>query len=96
MKEGNLGQYLKNSEERLLKAVWKRRKKIAVEKPEDYKKRKKDERWQELVEKPLPSQYHRQTKEVADGETWKWLKVGDTKRELNRRTYICSPCRIKR
>jgi hypothetical protein len=41
MEEGNLGQYLKNSEERLLKAAWKRRKKrMSWTKPEDYKKRK--------------------------------------------------------
>ena len=81
MEEGSLAQYIKNSQERLLIAACKIGKHAPAEQPKDYKERKRDQRWEEIMTKPLQRQYHQQIKDVADKETWNWVRVGDLKRE---------------
>ena len=77
----SLVDYLSQSEERLLKAAWRRRNRSEVEHPDGHKRREHEERVKDWSEKELHGQYIRQTKEVAGSESWNWLKVGDRKKE---------------
>ena len=72
--------YLSQSEERLLKAVWKRRNNSEVEQPAEYKRRKHEERVKDWSEKELLGQYIRQKREMAGSGSWSWLKVSDLKK----------------
>ena len=75
-----LQKYISLSEERLLVAA-RSGEEGNGEDVEDFKKRKKTERWTELREKALHGQHFRQTDSISSKETWTWLQKGFLKKE---------------
>ena len=75
-----LKNYVRNSKERLLIAACTIGEDKDRETPNEYKKRKKDERKTQWTQKQLNGQFIRQTQGKASKDWWGWLKKGCLKR----------------
>ena len=76
-----LQNYLKDSEEPLLKMTLNEKVLDEKEDLEEYKKRVEDERNTNWKGKALHGEYIKQTEDVMDENSWRWLKNGQLKKE---------------
>ena len=81
----NLDKYLSESEEWMLKFVAGEKRLSEVEDPDVFKKRLKEEKRSQWLEKPLNG---RDTEKVSTERTWHWLKGGDLKKETE--AIVCA------
>ena len=77
----SLGQYLKNSTNRIIKLVWTSNIIKRNEDPDQYRGRIKQQRQEEWRTMQMSGQYLRQVEDKQDQNSWNWLKRGELKRE---------------
>ena len=77
----NLDKYLSESEEWMLKFVAREKRLSEVEDPDVFKKRLKEEKRSQWLEKPLHGRFLKDTEKVSTERTWQWLKGGHLKKE---------------
>ena len=68
------------SQERLLKAAWKRKNVDEIETPKEYKERMKRKRPEDWSGKQLHGQFKRETEDLA-GFSWNWIGTGELNKE---------------
>ena len=86
MEEAGLCEYVKASDEWMLKVVAEDL--VLGESKGEYKKRMEKERSERLMGKKLHGKFFREVKNVADERSWQWLRGG----YLDKRTegYVCA------
>ena len=77
--ERNINVYISQSQERLLKAAWKRKNVDEIETPKGYKERKR-KRTEDWSGKQLHGQFKRETGDLS-GVSWNWIRTGELKKE---------------
>ncbi|XP_077972208.1 uncharacterized protein LOC144427222 [Styela clava] len=77
----SMTEYAKNSEDILMKAVYREGILCGDEDSNAFKERKIDERMERWKEKPLHGKYLRETKNIMVEDSWNWLKKGYLKKE---------------
>ena len=80
IEERNINVYVCRSQERLLKAAWKRKNVDEIETPKEYKGRVKRKRTEDWSGKQLHGQFKRETEDLA-GVSWNWIRTGELKKE---------------
>ena len=78
--ERNINVYISRSQERLLKAAWRRKNVNEIETSKEYKERIKRKRTEDWSGKQLHGQFKRET-EGLSGVSWNWIRTGELKRE---------------
>ena len=81
MEKKGLSDYLKNSNEWMLEGVIREGIISETESKDDYKKRMREEKVNTWNNSALHGQFNRQTKEIADPQSWTWVKNGFLKKE---------------
>ena len=77
-----LHHYVQNSQERFIFAAWRSLGEQQVtEPPKVTKQRRQTKRKQDWKNKRLHDQFIRDTEDITDMESWKWLRNGHLKRE---------------
>ena len=78
-----LHHYVQNSQERFIFAAWRSLGEQQVtEPPKVTKQRRQTKRKQDWKNKRLHDQFIRDTEDVTDMKSWKWLRNGHLKREI--------------
>ena len=78
--ERNISVYISQSEERFLKAAWKKMSVDEIETPKEYKERMNRKRTEDWYGKQLHGQFKKET-EVLSGISWNWTRTGELKKE---------------
>ena len=84
----NLGKYLSESEEWMLKSVAGEKRLSEVEDPDVFKKRLKEEKISQWLEKPLHGRFLKDTEKVSTDRTWQRLKGRQLKKETE--AMVCA------
>ena len=71
---------ISQSQERSLKAAWKRKNVDEIETPKEYKERMKRKRTEDWSRKQLQGQFKR-GKEDLSGVSWNWIRTGELNKE---------------
>ena len=74
IEERNINVYVCKSQERLLKAAWKRKNVNEIETPKEYKEKMKRKRTEDWSGKQLHGQFKRETDDLS-GVSWEWIKL---------------------
>ena len=77
----SLGQCLKMNEDEWLRSAWEEGLIKEDEDPQVYKKRTSKFRMEDWQNKPMRSQFLRQTKDLSSNDTWQWLQRGELKKD---------------
>ena len=77
----SLGQYVKNSEDELLRTAWEENLITEDEEPKIYKENRSKSRREGWKNKTMHGQFLRQTNDLASNDTWQWLQRGELKKE---------------
>ena len=80
IEERNINVYVCQSQERLLKAAWKRKNVNEIETPKEYKEKMKRKRTEDWSGKQLHGQFKRVTDNLSD-VSWEWTRTGELKKE---------------
>ena len=80
IEERNINVYVCQSQERLLKAAWKRKNDNEIETPKEYKEKMKRKRTEDWSGKQLHGQFKRETDNLS-GVSWEWTRTGELKKE---------------
>ena len=80
IEERNINVYVCQSQERLLKAAWKRKNVNEIETPKEYKEKMKRKRTEDWSGKQLYGQFKRETDDLS-GVSWEWIRTGELKKE---------------
>ena len=78
--ERNINVYVCQSQERLLKAAWKRKNVNEIETPKEYKEKMKRKRTEDWSGKQLHGQFKRETDDLSGG-SWEWIRTGELEKE---------------
>ena len=84
----NLDKYLSDSEEWMLKFVAGEKSLSEVVDSDVFKKRLKEEKRSQWLEKPLHGRFLKDTEKVSTERTWQWLKGGHLKKETE--AMVCA------
>ena len=77
-----LENYIQKSNERLITSARRDLEDEYLGTEKDFKARKQEDRKSELETKALHGQHFRQTREFSDAESWRWLREGELKKEI--------------
>ena len=90
VEERALSEYVRNSDEWMLKEVAKADTMKEMESAKDYQEQKHQERADQLSKenKPLHGQFFTNVKDVADNRSWEWLKAGYLTKSTE--AYVCA------
>ena len=80
IEERNINVYVCQSQERLLKAAWKRKNVKEIETPKEYKEKMKRKRTEHWSGKQLHGQFKRETDDLS-GVSWERIRTGELKKE---------------
>ena len=75
IEERNINVYVCQSQERLLKAAWKRTNVNEIETPKEYKEKMKRKRTEDWSGKQPHGQFKRETDDLS-GVSWEWIRIG--------------------
>ena len=84
----NLDKHLSESEEWMSKFAAGEKRLSEVEVPDVFKKRLKEEKRSQWLEKPLHGRFVKDTEKVSTERTWQWLKGGHLKKETE--SMVCA------
>ena len=71
----DLSEYIRTQEEAMLKEVRRENILSAEETKEEYQKKMHDDRIKVFTENSLHGKFWKSTESIADGRSWKWIKM---------------------